>query len=140
MPSAHLDPNDPACVCVAVRKASRRLTASYDEALVPAGINLAQFSLLRNIARHQPVSLTGLADIMELDRSTLGRNVRVLERDGLVKASPGRDQREAAVELTDSGAATLDLATLLWRDVQTRIYGKLGESRAQQLAELLADL
>jgi hypothetical protein len=44
------------CICVAVRKASRRLTARYDEALEPAGINLAQFSLLRNIRRQGPVS------------------------------------------------------------------------------------
>lgn len=133
------DPDLP-CVCVSVRKASRRLTASYDDALMPAGINLAQFSLLRNIRRNQPVSLTQLGDIMELDRSTLGRNVRVLERLDLVKSSPGRDQREAGTALTDAGTATLDLATPLWHDVQTRIYGRLGQARAAQLAELLAAL
>ena len=133
------DPDLP-CVCVAVRKASRRLTSAYDDALELAGVNLAQFSLLRNIRRNQPVSLTRLGDIMELDRSTLGRNVRVLERLDLVKSSPGRDQREAGVELTGSGAATLDLATPLWRDVQTRIHGKLGPARAAQLAELLTAL
>ncbi len=140
MPKPQLDPNDPLCVCVAVRKASRRLTASYDDALVPAGINLAQFSLLRSIARHQPVSLTRLGELMELDRSTLGRNVRVLGREGLVRAGPGRDQREASIELTENGIATLDLATPLWREMQTKIYGKLGQSRARQLADLLAAL
>ena len=136
----HKAETDALCVCIAVRKASRRLTSAYDEALEPSGINLAQFSLLRNIRRDQPASLTRLGEAMELDRSTLGRNVRVLEREGLVKASAGRDQREAAVELTDAGTATLDLATPLWHDVQTRIYGKLGQARAAQLAELLAAL
>ena len=58
------------CICIAVRKASRRLTARYDEALAPVGINLAQFSLLRNIRRHGPVSLTRLGELTELDRSS----------------------------------------------------------------------
>ena len=128
------------CVCVAVRKASRRITAVYDEAVAPAGINLAQFSLLKNIRRTGPVSLTRLSDIVELDRSTLGRNVRVMERLGLVQFEHGADQREARVRLTNEGDATLDRATPLWQAAQTRINDKLGAARAAELTALLSAL
>ena len=132
--------SDHPCICVAVRKASRRLTAVYDEVLAPEGINLAQFSLLRNIRRSGPVSLTQLGEIVELDRSTLGRNVRVLERMGLVKATPGADQREAAVSLSPNGLATLNRSIPLWESVQTDIYARIGAQGAAQLEALLGAL
>src|SRR4051794_24743998 len=71
---------DQTCLCIAVRKASRRMTTVYDDALAPVGINLAQYSLLKKIRRTAPVSLTDLGAAMDLDRSTIGRNVKVLER------------------------------------------------------------
>ena len=129
-----------ACICIAVRKAGRRLTARYDAALAPAGINLAQFSLLRTIDRHGPLSLTHLSELTELDRSTLGRNVRVLERLGLVQLETGADQREARVQLSDDGEAALDRAMPLWRAAQTRINDKLGPGRAAELTALLSAL
>ena len=132
--------SDHPCICVAVRKASRRLTAVYDEVLAPEGINLAQFSLLRNISRSGPVSLTQLGEIVELDRSTLGRNVRVLERMGLVKLSAGADQRQAAVSLSANGLATLNRSIPLWESVQNGIYDKIGAQGAAQLEALLGAL
>ena len=128
------------CICIALRKASRRMTAVYDDALATAGINLAQFSLLRNIDRHAPVSLTRLGDIVELDRSTLGRNVRVLERMGLVSIEAGSDQREAAVALTTAGKATLDRSLKLWGDAQNGIHRKIGAQGVAQLEALLGAL
>ena len=129
-----------ACVCISIRKASRKLTARYDADLAPAGINLAQFSLLRNIRRHGPVSLTLLADIVDLDRSTLGRNVRVLERQGLVAIAAGKDQREATLTLTDNGKSTLEAAVPLWEGTQRAIGTKLGADGVAQLNALLSAL
>jgi DNA-binding MarR family transcriptional regulator len=128
------------CICIALRKASRRMTAVYDDALATAGINLAQFSLLRNIDRHAPVSLTRLGDIVELDRSTLGRNVRVLERMGLAAIEAGSDQREAAVALTTAGKATLDRSLKLWGEAQNGIHRKIGAQGVAQLEALLGAL
>jgi DNA-binding MarR family transcriptional regulator len=128
------------CICIAVRKASRRLTARYDEALAPAGINLAQFSLLRNINRHGPVSLTRLADLTELDRSTLGRNVRVLERMGLCAPADAADKREAAIALTPDGKRILAAAEPLWATTQTDIRTRIGAQGAAQLEALLGAL
>lgn len=128
------------CICVAVRKASRRLTARYDEALAPVGINLAQFSLLRNIRRHGPVSLTRLSELTELDRSTLGRNVRVLERLGLTAPANVADKREAAIALTPEGQRILDAAEPLWATTQTDIRTRIGADGAAQLEALLGAL
>eukprot|EP01035_Chromulina_nebulosa_P031017 gene31017-41299_t len=114
------------CICISLRKASRKMTALYDEALAPAGVNLAQFSLLRNVRRHGPVSLTRLGEITELDRSTLGRNVKVLERMGLVAASDDADHRKAAVALTEAGRATLE------RDFPDAVF--LGAMQGEALA------
>jgi len=125
------------CYCTVLRSATRRLAAAYDTALAPTGINISQFSLLRNIVRLQPVMLTELGRRLELDRSTIGRNVRVLERMGLVHIGRGEDQREATVELTGPGIAVLDRATPLWEAVQTDIEQRMGQKATQELRELL---
>src|SRR5688572_23028859 len=75
------------CVCVRARRATRSLTGLYDQALKPAGVKITQFSALRNIDRLQPVSISRLAQEMALDRSTLGRNLLLLRRKGLVSFS-----------------------------------------------------
>jgi len=129
---------DAPCYCIVLRKASRRITALYDEALAPIGVNLAQFSLLRKIARKEPVSLTELGRLADLDRSTIGRNVRVLDRMGLTETRPGReDQREAMVALTAAGRKALEKGAPLWDSVQTRIEQRLGAENARQLETLL---
>src|SRR5271165_5854499 len=91
------------CYCEAVRAAARKTTALYDEALEPAGVNVAQYGLLRRIERAGTASLTELGRMAELDRSTVGRNVKVLKRLRLVRLTTAKDQREAAVSLTASG-------------------------------------
>jgi DNA-binding MarR family transcriptional regulator len=125
------------CYCILLRKASRRLSARYDEALAPFGINIGQYSQLSNIRRGQPISLTELARAMELDRSTVGRNARVLERMGLVETVSGEDQREALLQLSARGRALLKAAEPIWEEVQVRIDERLGEDRTGELKQLL---
>jgi DNA-binding MarR family transcriptional regulator len=128
---------DGPCYCILLRKASRRLSARYDEALAPLGINISQFSLLRNIERKQPISLTELGGIMELDRSTIGRNTKVLERMGLVTSVTGEDQREALLSLSDNGMDLLEEATPVWENVQVELDDQVGEEASGQLRRLL---
>ncbi|AOF90134.1 MarR family transcriptional regulator [Sinorhizobium sp. RAC02] len=116
--------------------ANRKLSALYDGALEPTGINIAQFSLLRNVERRQPVSLTELGRHMELDRSTLGRNVRVLERMGLVEFGSGDDQREALVLLTGRGTEILQTAVPLWQACQDDVAARLGPEKLALITEL----
>ena len=79
------------CICVNLRRASRAISQLYDEAMAASGLKVTQFSLLRAVERNEPVAITVLADDMELDRTTLARNLAPLERDRLLKRSAGRD-------------------------------------------------
>ncbi len=127
------------CYCTLLRKATRRLGAAYDEVLAPFGVNIAQFSLLRMIMRNGPISLTELGKIAELDRSTVGRNVRVIERMGLVKTGRGADdQREAVVTLTPHGKQVHEEATPLWEECQRGIEDRLGRDKIHALQDIVS--
>lgn len=130
----------PRCFCLSLRTAGRKLTAIYDEALAPAGVNVAQFSLLRKTRRLGPLSVTALAELAELDRSTVGRNVRVLEQMGLMHITAGEDHRQAVVELTAAGHRAVETGAPLWDSAQASIETRLGTARAGELFDLLEAL
>ena len=126
------------CYCSLLRAATRKVGAVYDSALAPLGINIAQYALLRLVQHRQPVSFTELGRIAELDRSTVGRNVRVLERLGLVEMGRGEDdQREAVVTLADHGRQVLDEAAPLWAECQQKIERQVGRKKVGAPRELL---
>jgi DNA-binding MarR family transcriptional regulator len=128
------------CYCFTLRAAARKTTALYDEALAPAGINLAQFALLRRIGRARSVSLTELGRMAELDRSTVGRNVKILERLGVVRPDVVKDQRETAVTLTEAGEETLRRAAPLWDDAQRCVEAALGPTGVSALSTVAESL
>lgn len=132
--------SSPSCYCVVLRSAARRLGAEYDAALAPVGINVGQFSLLRRIAHAAPVTLTELGRRTELDRSTIGRNVKVLERMGLVALGQAKDRREAPVLLTAEGLRAIDQGLPLWDGVQKAIDARLGPEGTAALRAALAAL
>ena len=125
------------CYCFSLRRAARKVSSLYDEALAPAGINIAQLSMLRRIKRAGSVSLTELGRLCDLDRSTVGRNVQVLERMGLVRSSAGKDQREATLGLSERGERALIEGDPLWEAAQGRIEQGLGREDAARLLALL---
>ncbi|MDO1584314.1 MarR family winged helix-turn-helix transcriptional regulator [Rhizobium oryzicola] len=128
------------CHCILLRKATRKVSAYYDEALAPFGVNIAQFSLLRNIRRLAPVSLTDLAEHVELDRSTVGRNTKVLARMNLLHFAGGEDKREALISITDKASSLLNEAGPAWDSVQEMIEERLGPEKTEQLRDLLGAL
>jgi DNA-binding MarR family transcriptional regulator len=128
------------CYCVVARTAARKTTALYDALLEPAGVTLAQFSLLRKIDRAGTASLTKLGQLTELDRSTIGRNVKALERLQLVRAALAKDQREAAVQLTPAGKRALRIGAPLWEEAQRRVETALGDAGVAQLQTLALNL
>lgn len=119
--------DDVACLCANARRAALALTARYDAALEPHGLKVTQFSLLHAVKRRALPNLTELAGATGLDRSTLGRNLRVLERLGLVALGGGEDQRDRVVALTDDGRARLRGATAAWKAVQEALARDLGD-------------
>ncbi|MBB4817643.1 DNA-binding MarR family transcriptional regulator [Pseudomonas alcaligenes] len=128
------------CLCTRLRRASRNLTRIYDDALESVGINVAQYSLLKNLQRLDQPSITDLAEALGLDRSTLGRNLRVLEGRGLVRMGEGEDQRNRLVALTASGKACVEQALQAWEGVQARMTERLGDERRDALMSLLGEL
>jgi DNA-binding MarR family transcriptional regulator len=129
-----------ACYCDTLRLAARKMTARYDAALEPVGLSVAQFALLRKIRRAGQPSLTEIGRLAGLDRSTVGRNVRVLEKAGLAALSRGKDQREATVRLPDKGEAALSAAEPLWIRTQGEIDDLLVPEGAAGLRRLAGTL
>ena len=126
------------CICILLRQAARKSSAVYDEALAPLGINIAQFSLLRKISRAGSISLTELAQKAELDRSTMGRNAKVLQRMGLIEPAASEDHRETNVTLTDAGRDIVERGAPLWDKAQDEIEARLGDEGVEQLQALLS--
>ena len=128
------------CLCTNLRRAARGASKHFDGALEGFGINVAQYSLLSNLKRLDQPSISSLAEAMGLDRSTLGRNLRVLEGVGLVRLSGGADQRNRLVGLTETGNERLAAALPAWEAAQQRLMDRLGEQRRAQLLALLDEL
>ena len=125
------------CACTRVRRAARALTDLYDAALEPVGLKVTQFSLLRTIQRMDPVNISLLAEEMSLDRSTLGRNLRVLERMQLVDVSEAEDLRARTVVLTARAERLLEKALPLWEATQRQVGRLLGGSEVERLFDVL---
>jgi DNA-binding MarR family transcriptional regulator len=142
MPPSELPPRTP-CTCGSLRKASRRVSQFYDTALAPVGIKTTQFSILAEVERGCAVGevfMHELAATMVMDRSTLGHNLRPLERERLlVLRQTPHDRRKRRIELTSKGKSVLQRARRLWGMAEARfesIYGK--ESAADLRAVLLS--
>src|SRR6202008_1318520 len=102
--SAHSGPEE--CNCLAARQAARHITQFYDQLLAPSGLRTTQFSILAKLRRLGPMTINALAAEMVMDRTTLGRNILPLERDGLVIVKQGsRDRRSKELRLTQAGEA-----------------------------------
>ena len=129
-----------ACACFNVRKTARVITQLYDEVLRPTGMRITQFALLMAAAGLGPVTVTRLAKLGAMDRTTLTRNLRPLEEQGLVHIEPGEDRRERQVTLTPRGQHALATAFPLWQEAQAKIVKGFGQERLQRLYAELADL
>lgn len=130
-----------ACVSSAVRRADRALNRLYDDALRPSGLITTQYALLSILSRADgPMPHSHLAARQEMASTTLSRNLKPLERDGLIRIAPGEDRRTRYVAITPEGQAALERARPLWRSVQERVVAEVGQERVDQLLGELADL
>ena len=128
------------CNCAALRKASRRMSQFYDAVLAPSGIKGTQFAILSQIdrRRREPISIRDLAEALVLDPSTLGQNLRPLERDELIalETDPA-DGRRRCVVLTQKGRSAFARALPLWRIAQARFEDTFGAAAAADLRAAL---
>ncbi len=131
------------CYCTSLRVAARRASAIYDRALAPAGINVAQWGLLRRLPLpgSEPVTIHELAERAELERSTVARNIRVLVKLGLVDMSTSSaDRRATALTLSHEAVALTARAMPLWEQAQAEIEEMLSAEPAAELRRLALSL
>lgn len=136
--SAATEPGPDICNCLMLRQASRHVTQFYDQHLASAGLRTTQFSILVKLRRLGPLTINALAEDMVMDRTTLGRNILPLQRDGLIAVKTGRDdRRRKELHLTDKGLARLRAARQGWTDAQAKFDTVFGSERASELRALL---
>lgn len=121
------------CLCLASRRAARALTRAYDRRLRAEGIRSTQLSLLVMLALRGPTRMGLLADALALERTTLTRNLAVLEKRNWVRVRPGKDARARIAELTAAGRRQAEIAVPAWREAQAEALAVLGEGGAAAL-------
>jgi DNA-binding MarR family transcriptional regulator len=127
------------CACSHTRMAARAVTRFYDEALRPSGLKSTQFVLLAAIEAGEAASITDLAEAVDLERTTLVRNLQLLRKEGLVSPLAGINGRRKPA-LTEKGRETLESAMPLWRRAQSEFEDRLGYGSWQVTRRRLGDL
>ena len=125
------------CTHYNLRKASRSVTQFFNAVLKPSGLEINQVTLLTAISLHGPAQMTILAQELVMDRTTLTRDLKSLERCGFISIRPGQDKRMRFVSITEAGEIALAEAIPLWESAQLAMVESLGSERwASLLTEL----
>jgi DNA-binding MarR family transcriptional regulator len=136
--SAAGQPNLSDCNCLAVRQAARYVTQLYDRYLAASGLRTSQYGILAKLKRLGPMTINELAAELVIDRTTLGRNIRPLERDGLITITPGRtDRRVKELRLTGAGDERFNETREAWLAAQRSFETGFGPERSAELRGLL---
>jgi DNA-binding MarR family transcriptional regulator len=131
-PDTAIPPHE--CNCLALRQAARHVTQFYDQCLAPSGLRTTQLSILAKLKRLGPLTINALARELVMDRTTLGRTMLPLERDGLIGIEDGTvDRRSKELHLTKAGAERLRVARRLWSEAQMQFEAAFGGERASTL-------
>jgi DNA-binding MarR family transcriptional regulator len=126
------------CTANSLRRASRQVSAVFDEAIAETGLRGTQFTLLTALAMGGgEMPLTRLAEVLSLDRTTLTRNLLPLQRDKLVESRPVPDGRVRKMALTQRGQQALERALPRWEAAQKRMVATLGERKWKELMSTL---
>lgn len=128
------------CNISAMKQAARRLSLMYDTLLAPVGLKSTQYGILSELNSRGAAlpTVNELAAALVMDRSTLGQNLRPLERDGLVKLlTDPKDRRSRLIALTKQGVAKFNEAARYWRVAQDRFETTFGQEKAAALRSAL---
>ena len=121
------------CTAANVRRSSRAITRFYANYLSDLDLEPTQYSLLVACALLESVTLSNLADLFVIDRSTLARNLAIMERNGLININKGEDKRTRIIKLTKNGENILSKAIPLWKKAQQEIENNFGHKRLTNL-------
>jgi DNA-binding MarR family transcriptional regulator len=117
------------CTARNLRKATRAISGLFEEAMRSTGLRISQFGLLVALALAEEATVSKLAGLLDLDRTTMTRNIAPLERQGFVISVASEDARNRVLRLTEKGRATLARALPIWERVQARVVTSLGDAR-----------
>ncbi len=145
----HLDPDEPqsvdanaisqVCLCHHIRRTARTVTRLFDRALQKIGLNYSQFNMLVVIATLEPASSSDVARAMAMDRTTLSRNIKALNRLEYIDVIAGSGRRAGILKLSPAGHAILKTGSALWRNAQREVTNTLGPAKTSQLLEILTE-
>ena len=127
------------CNCFLIRSLSRKISQLYDDILAPSGLRGTQYSLMltaRKGIEGAPASVSALAGRLNTDRTTLTRNLRILQDAGHIELVAGRDARSKCVQITPAGEAALQEAQALWRKAQREVRSRCGDDTVDQFQQL----
>ena len=126
------------CACFNLRKAARVVTQIYDAKLRHFGLRPTQLTILFATWSVDSTTITRLSEMLVLERTSLTRNLKPLEKQGLIKIEQGNDSRTRIVKLTDKGYNILETALPLWEEAQSYVIKQLGENSFNDLLGLLS--
>jgi DNA-binding MarR family transcriptional regulator len=121
------------CACATARHVARTLTQLYDAALRETGLEAPQFALLLTVEKAGPLTQAALGRRYALDKTTVSRNVRWLERQGWLEPVESGDRRERRFALTADGRRRLAAAQPKWRRAQERLRGEMSDAEWQAM-------
>jgi len=125
------------CLCLASRRAARRITRTFDRELRPYGLRATQFTILAMLTLRGATSIGELAESLGAERTTLTRNLALIEEAGWVEIKPAEDDaRSRIVTVTDQGRVTVASAFPAWRKAQDATAAAIGANGAAALRRL----
>lgn len=123
----------PSCVNFNLRKAMRAVSQHYDQIMAPSGLRGTQFTILTVLSRLDELTISDLADFLVMDRTTLTRNLKPLEKEGYLEILPGlQDRRSRRIKLTNKGKKVQKTAMPYWQKAQDEIVAFMGKSNTRQ--------
>ena len=133
----HCHCNGQDCFCANIKRAESRITALYNRCLEKTGITRGQYAILSNIEQNPSINVSSLAEKMDLERTTLVRNLKPLEARGFIEdtASTGRSRNLC---LSAHGKAVLTKARVFWNEAQQTMEQKLGGERVELFNSLVS--
>jgi DNA-binding MarR family transcriptional regulator len=126
-----------ACLCSASRRAARAITRVFDRRLRSHGIRATQFSILVTLIGYGPATIGELADLLGIERTTLSRNLALIEAQGWVDITVGdEDARSRVIAVTRKGRDAVTAALPAWREAQADATAAIGEAGVSALHTL----
>ena len=125
------------CHCINTRRAANAITAYYDRMLEPCAVSVSQFSLLWSLDGLGSSNVTQLAGHVGLERSTVVRNIKLLQEKELLEDAPESQSRDRRIRVTPRGKALIEIGIPLWKQAQKDIYSLLGDADTDAFRRVL---